>query len=795
MKRPLLWSLMALCLGILMTFFQCEGPVYCLLPLLLVPTPLVFKRMRAADVILVICIYSAGVFNGLQVFVVSDHLEAVFSEVKEISGVIETIPVVEGNQTQLDIQVEEPLALKGLTIRVKSYEANKALKPGDQVNCRGELTLPQRARNPGGFDEWLYLKAEGVEGIMKCRDPGSVMKTGSLNRLKDVPGRYHQRLCRQCDQIFNQGQSELIKGVVLGEKTISESVEAAFRKAGVSHVLSVSGLHVTGLYGALLIFMRKTRIKQAYRLWLAVPFLIFYVFLTGAKPSVIRATIMLTVMILGEGIQENTDSLSALCLAAIVILIHSPAQLFSAGFQLSFSSVLGILFFNRPLCYRFEVLFKRPPGYIVSSLILTLSATVGTLPSMLVHFRTVSLIGILANLAVVPLTGLLMGFSVMALLILGCFPTLTVLAMPAAFSADLMTRLAFFFARLDLLVVHRGGLNGLEAILVFGPLLIITGYVNLKQKKIRKRAVPILSGILVLLVIGSRIPQPMRVTFLDVGQGDSALVETPSGQTYLIDGGGDQKSFGQASDQQGVKTRKPISERVLLPALYAKGIQSLDGVFISHHHADHCQGIEELLKAFPIKAIYITSQYGDLTELMEKEIPIRRLGKGDCFQSGDGMSMEILWPEKRAVAVPEAHQNDASLVMRLSFGACDFLFTGDIEAQTESVLIDQISETEFLKVGHHGSKTSSTAEFLEKLNPSVAVISVGRYNTFGHPAEETLQKFQKTGTKYFRTDEKGAVEVVTDGREWVLKTRLGQRGAGMRGQVHEISGIDQSSQK
>ncbi|MDO4288184.1 MAG: DNA internalization-related competence protein ComEC/Rec2 [Eubacterium sp.] len=767
MKRPLLWSLAALIAAVLLTRAQLPAPVFLIVPALLVPLPLAFRVIRVSDVILVTGIYLLGVFTGFQAFGAAEALEPFFDKQPALGGVVVTAPVIKSGKTRFVLKTDGQNGLPRAKIQVQVSEELSELWAGDRLRLEGELRRPEGARNPGGFDYGLYLKGEGIEALLYAEGDG-VAVLGRTGSPVLAPLRLGQWLGRRCDAYFSADQSSLIKGVLLGDKSMAEDLTEQFRDAGISHILAVSGLHVSYIYAMLLALMKLFRLRHALRPWVLLPCLLFYVILTGLSPSVIRAALMLSVLVFGQGLQENYDGLSGLCLAAIVILIASPAQLYAAGFQLSFLAVLGIILFNRPLLFQWERLTSKKPGFVINSLVMTCTATLATLPATLYHFYSVSAAGLVANLVIIPLVGFLIAAAALTLILIAFLP-MAVLALPAAFLADLVLTLTQLFSRLGVLSLNRGALSAAELVLLVTGLFLTAGYFNLKRPLARGAVTAILGSCLLILASQPFVRTPLKITFLDVGQGDSALIETPSGAAYLIDGGG-YEDLGFNSAQAAAQT--PISEQVLLPALYAKNIRVLEGVFISHNHADHSQGIEELLGTFPVKHIYVSTKHNEVVALTAWGIPVTQLGQGDYLKTADGLGVEVLWPQGETEALSDDDQNEASLVLRLVYGKRSFLFTGDAGAETEAQLEATLPQADVLKVGHHGSKYSTSEEFLRKLAPSVAVISAGRYNTFGHPTPEVLERLGGIGAACLRTDTQGAVEMTTDGTGLRFKTWL-----------------------
>ncbi|MGL4282650.1 MAG: ComEC/Rec2 family competence protein, partial [Eubacterium aggregans] len=322
---------------------------------------------------------------------------------------------------------------------------------------------------------------------------------------------------------------------------------------------------------------------------------------------------MLLLLVGGQVIKTHYDGLSGLCLAAILILAVSPAQLFAAGFQMSFGAVCAILLFEKPLRHR---IMKGTglQGNIVNTLVLTLCATIGTLPATLYHFHTLNLVTLVSNLLLVPLAGLLFTIGLLMLVLPGLTP---VFALVPGVLAHWILKLTAFFAGTRDLRFNGGPMGILDIILLVVAAFTVAGYFNFRHRRERLVVCTVLPALFLSTIAFSLLPGPLRITFLDVGQGDSALVQTPEGGAYLIDEGG-YSVYGDQADTG----RQAISEKVLLPVLYAYGITGLDGVFITHHHEDYAQGIEELLGVLPVEHVYVSTKYNDASLLGQDKIPV-----------------------------------------------------------------------------------------------------------------------------------------------------------------------------
>lgn len=768
MKRPLIYAFAVLCCAILLAAFGAPFFLYVLLPVGLMPIPLIFKKVRPVSAVLILAVYMLGCAVAIPVFGNENPFEGFWEHPASLSGVVDSVPSQEGEKTRFVLKLQEinHMSVSG-KVMVTVAEDSVTYMPGEVLSFDGEISEPAGRRNPGGFDYALYLKAKGIDGQVYLKNGEAITaKPGSFSPIYAVYS-MRQRLSEICDQFFTPPQSGLIKGILLGDSTIDDEVKASFREAGVSHVLAISGLHVGYVYALVLWLLARLGVRRRYHLPVLAACLLFYITLTGFSPSVIRAALMCLALVGGRGITETYDALNGLCLAGVVILLFQPAQLFMAGFQLSFSAVLAIVLFYKPLLYEYERHIKTP-GAVASSLLLTFCATLGTMPASLYHFHTLNLVALISNLLVAPLVGVLLVFALITVPLTAFIPAAGgLLCLPAAFLADGILFLTNLFSKFSWLVLHRGAMTLAELLIMVLVAFLISGYFNLNKKSARYFAGVSLPLLLLVIFGTSLVRQPLRITFLDVGQGDSALVETPSGGVYLIDGGG-YETYGNALR----KERTPISESVLLPVLYAKSIRRIDGVFISHNHADHAQGIEELLAEIPVGRIYVSSKYNNETLLSQNKIPVEVLAKGSALESGDGLSFEVLWPESKREMLADEEQNDASMLLRLCYGSRSFLFTGDAGFPVEEAIVRSLPEADVLKVGHHGSRFSTSPEFLKKLNPSLAVISVGRYNSFGHPTYEVLENIEASGAVCKRTDKNGAVEVWTNGKDLSVRSYI-----------------------
>ena len=802
MKRPLLWGFVALCLGIVAVYYRI--PVWAMLVFtaLLAGMPFLLRDIKITQMAFALGLLGLGAFLGYGAFPETDALDNFDQKDVSLTGVVTDYPVRTENRLTINLNAKELVATTDENNRLEDSTGIRAtiyypadedtngepgllktnqvqqldLAPGDVLLLQGQLSQPSGKRNPGGFDYRLYLKSQSIDGLLTV-EPENIERIGQERSIYYQILAIKKTLEHQSDVNFSEDVSDLLKGVVFGEKNINEDLARRFQDAGVTHVLSVSGLHVGYVFLALSLLLMAIRINKRYWMLFLTPALLFYVALTGFAPPVIRAAIMLLCVTAGQGLHRERDALNQLCLAGLVILVIWPAQLFQAGFQLSMGAVLGIVLFYAPLLYAYEkhrnkkrVHYKIKPGPVVQGLVLTFCATVGTLPILLYNFKSFTLISFFSNLLVVPLIGVFlligMGFLVIISIVPFAAPALSV---PVTFLGEsiivVLDGINDLGAVANFLWVNRGGLSLAETGLFLLLVFMISGYFYLRQPYVRRTVVS-LALVLVLIVMATPLfPKNLVVTVLDVGQGDSILIETPGGLTYLVDGGG---YLFERSNR--------VSDRVLYPALYSKNIHELDAIFLTHNHVDHSQGVEELIfDGYPVKNLFMSVQTNNEQLLNQQLVPVSLLKKGSVIEGSDGVTISVHNPEGQISPKADEEQNNASLVMTVSYKNTNLLLCGDIEAEVEKQLVAELqalsTERDFqiIKIPHHGSKTSSTREFIQAIDPEMAVISVGANNSFDHPSDEGLDPLNEEVITAFRTAQQGSVEITSNGEFITIK--------------------------
>ena len=640
------------------------------------------------------------------------------------------------------------------------------LRMGNYVQIKGVITRGRGQRNPGEFDYQYYLEHKGISGLITGYSANdlSVINFNSgftPNLIFDARRSIEKRI----PVLQNTQAAALLKGLIVGDRSeISDETKTDFINTGVVHVLAVSGLHVA--YILLIFLFLFGRLNLYLRSILTILGLVVFIFITGSAPSVVRSGIMGIILILAFISNRSTNVYNSLALSALIILIINPMDLLEPGFQLSYSAVLSIVALT-PFFQRRIKGLNISKSYLKNILLfctVTLAAQLGTLPFTLIYFKKLSLISLFANIFIIPLIGAIISIGILSL-----FLSIIWLNAAVIFSIvnNLLVRLLFYVThqlssfKYSFTAIHQFTLP--DAV-IFYFLIFIFFYFYEKMNSGRAKIILtalVLVNIIMLSSLDDKVYLPenrLSIAAIDIGQGDSFLIKFPNGKTALIDAGEATQYFDNG-------------ERVILPLLQRFGIGQIDYGFISHVDSDHYAGFISLIKNGIVKQIYKPlpdSLYRKDVRLekflKEKRVPVHYYKKS-IVEIGNAR-MYIL----NNINDPEysrLEMNDKSGIIKLVYGNKSFLFVGDAEKRAEKNLINCYSRflrSDLLKLGHHGSSSGSSIEFLNNVNPGIALISAGQYNKFKHPSKIVLQRLEERKIKSYRTDELGCVIFNCDGQ-------------------------------
>jgi competence protein ComEC len=678
---------------------------------------------------------------------------------------------------------------------------------GDRIRTLAKLRLPANFENPGGFDYRAYLARRGILVV------GSVSPKTFINRLArgergllSIIYEAKQRMSEFIGAVYPDPQAGLLRALVLGERmAVSRSIRDEFTAAGLAHLLAISGMHVGFVgfifFGLFRFVLRRlpARLFERLTAWvrptklaalLIIPLLISYTLLVGGRTSTVRATIMILAYILSLLVDRQRDLYNTLALAALVILVWKPTSLVEIDFQLSFVTVFFIIYAISCLYQRearqpslsppsrLERFGRKLGGYVLVTVTASLAAT----PLVVFYFKRLSLVGILANLTAVPLAWIVipLGLSAGLLSLFSISMGKLLLSVNLIFM-DMLLGLVHRLAGLPLASLRLSPPGWLPLSMFYGFLLSV--FRLRRSAWARACAIGLLLSGGVLWWLGQQSPTDknlLRVTFLDVGHGESSFISFPGGKNMLIDGGG---FYNDSFD---------IGERVVSAYLWSQGVERLDWVVLSHAHPDHMNGLKSVVRNFEVGEVweaprhYESADYVEFKSLLaQRNILLRSVSAGDNFNPEQGVDVFILNPPlalgQDVIIDKQTGENNRSLVLRLEYGRVSFLFTGDIERKAEKYLLKrpELLASTVLKVPHHGSNTSSSLRFLQAVRPQAAVFSIAPSYMFWHPSPKMFARYESLGVRILRTDLHGAVTIETDGISynvsgWKKSYRLGK---------------------
>lgn len=701
-------------------------------------------------------------------------IEATSREYADITGTIRRLPrMLDRGRTELEVTVENVRLFGGATIAgpfvarivVQPSEIGLALPdllPGDRARIGAKIFPTAGFRNPGGFDPMAYMQSEGVHHRGSTKSPGLVHKIASggigIRRLAAVARRSLSGALRSLDAPNDgAGTGHIAAALILGEReALDPQIHESMRKSGLYHLLAISGGNFALLAYIIFVTLRIASVPDRMREPIVLGLMLIYAAMVEFEPSVMRSFLMIAAYLVGTLIDRDHALGNAFSLALIVSIWASPAVTGDAGFQLTFLATALIL---ASLQYvRGDSPLSR---WATGFLAVNVATTAGLAPYLAYYFNRVALGGLLLNLLAMPLSGVIMVLGFVA-------PAINAISAIAARPfVWLLSRAVDSFLALSnsvpspSILAYRIPSPHVLVVIAFYALATLS-VVIIAGRRRRIAAFAATSAVWLLIVAWPFTPRPggLRFTFIDVGQGDSVLVEFPGGGArMLVDGGGD---YDDSFD---------YGERVVAPYLYRRGIRRLDYVVVSHAHPDHVNGLRYIVANFECGEVWEgVNPMGDgfsrkLRDAIPQGVSLRQVARGETLRVGE-TTIEVLHPATRVRS--SVVRNDDSVVLRFIYGDTTALLPGDIEMETERALVDSgmaISAT-LLKSAHHGSRTSSTARFLDAVAPEIAVISLGRRNRWGLPHPEVIDAYRARRIELLRTDLSGAVAIELDGHGW-----------------------------
>lgn len=608
---------------------------------------------------------------------------------------------------------------------------------GCRIRLRGKLTIPKTADNPGGFDQRQYEQARKIDFYLEEAQMDQWLEpAGRWERWIEGVRREGRRIL---EEIYPKKEAGILEGMLLGEKKLVEGeTKTAYQSAGISHILAISGLHISLMGMAVWGVLQRIGFSAWISAGSVIGLLAVYGMVIGTPATAFRALVMFGLRLGGRLFGRSYDLLSALGAAGILLLWENPDLLSDCGFQLSFLAVTGTSLMEKQT--------EKRKGQMVKSGICLWFIT---LPVVLFHFYQVSVVGIVVNLAVIPFLPIVLGSGFLSLVLGRWSVGLGSVAGVGAYGilkwygwlGETAVRLPFG--------MWTPGQPGKVEIFLYYLVLVIYRY--RQQKRVKKRGIAV--AVFLLFLMAAPWRRQVQITMLDVGQGDGIVLQDGK-ESLLIDG-------GSSNERQ-------VGNYVILPYLKQQGISRLQGILVTHSDQDHITGVKEVIEEgkkgwFAVENLLMpwwmeeTKEGKELVKAAgEQQISCYFLKAGDSIRWGRGR-LQILHPGKRPGIRWEP--NAGSMVCIWEWKGHKALFTGDLpmEAEKEIVRMGEVLQCEVLKVAHHGANGSTSENFLRLVSPQIALISCGEHNRYGHPGKELLRRLQNADCQIFRTDRQGAV--------------------------------------
>ncbi len=622
---------------------------------------------------------------------------------------------------------------------------------GDTVRITGKVLEFQQSRNHGEFDSNWYYKTKGI--WVKMSGEVSVVSKGPFyyRLLSDFRAGFSKAL----DAIARDNTAGTFKSVILGDKSeLDEAVRASFQENGISHILAISGLHLSIIGLTLYKLLRKSGLSFWICAGVSITVLTGYGILTGNSISTVRSLVMYIISVNAQVTGRRYDVITAASLAALLLLIQNPLYVAASGFLLSFGAVVGIVIVGKRLG---DMLPDSVPRFLRKPLLALLGSfgvSLVTVPVLGWFYYEISTYSVLLNIIVIPLMTFVMAGGIIGGLAAMINPAAGCLAVGLAYYIlKFYEILCDFVSRLPHHLIVTGCPRA-EMTVIYGILIIVLCVIGGKAKKAYRNLVTAVAvGTVSMLVLFNVQKNNLAIHMLDVGQGQCILVEN-HGKYILVDCG--------SSDVKGCAGRRVI------PCLKYYGISQLDAVFVTHFDSDHYNGVADIIDdgTIEIKRIYYGGIEEGMPEVIESKIPGSKLYSGAVL-SWDGAAIKVYNPDMNYLYQDE---NAASLVFSLEKDGFCVLFTGDLDGKIEEKVTEEIKRMgtpgfTLLQVAHHGSKNSSTAQFLEYIHPRMSMISCGARNFYGHPNPETLDRLAAVDADIYDTAHCGEITVMPFAKE------------------------------
>ena len=769
MKRPLIRWFIAAVGGLIAAYYLPSSPMLILLIgiFIIIVSVIIFlhKSISKTDLLVLFLIFLIFLFylQSEKSSFQEAKIRRILGQEKKLTGVITQIKKYRSSRDYIisnvtDFKTRQQYDYK---VKLRVWEGEDRFFSGDKVLFTTKLELPSLQKNPGGFSYRKYLQRQEIYAIGETTKGQMIKLSTTNNFLVKAINWLRNKIKTIIQEQFKGENQKLVFRLLLAQKQGKESeVINSFKKLGVSHLLVISGFHIGLISYLIYSIIDYFNLSLRVNFIINFLFLILYLAIINWQLPAVRATLLIILVLGAKILKRKADIYNLLAGIALFLLIINPWYLFSISFQLSFAAVLMISYLS-PILRKYFSFLPEKIGEVIAA---TIAVQIGLFPILIYYFNQLSLSSILANLLLMPL----ISFVLLLLLLWMTINFMSlylgeIVAVIINISLDISRETANFLAKyfsFNFLIkrLSLGTIIIYYLIIYYLTQLIRVTKVPYSKDGFKKISLILLSLVIIITTVGISQNKNLKFIFFSVGLGDGIYLKTPKGKDVLIDGG----STG----------------REIINFLKKRGIKELDLIFISHFHNDHVGGIIEVLKEFKVNKICYPPTVSnrlktELNRLIKGKNKISTpliLTKGDQIII-DKIHFLVLHPQLKLIEKSKLNNN--SLAMMVTYKNFKLLLTGDIEKETEKVLIKDKADlrADVLKVAHHGSNTSSTIDFLKSVGPQLSIMSVGK-NKHGLPDGEVEKKLKNLDIKNLRTDKKGAVIIETDGYSYNYQTFL-----------------------
>lgn len=642
---------------------------------------------------------------------------------------------------------------KGIIAYIK--DGGDLLRIGSVVRVRGKVADFVDTTNDGQFSMKKYYQIRGMDFALK--NACIISNSNSYNYLKHVLYQTNKKLCKTLNLILPEKYSGIMGAVLLGNKAdLDDETKSLYQKAGISHALCISGLHISLIGMAVYELLKRLFGLNVKSGVVTAVFLLCYGMLCGNASATLRAITMFLIMIGGDVSGRSYDLCTALCISGMMALVVNPLLIFDSGFLLSYSAVLSV---GTTLPFLKKLYKQYRKCKVINSILMSVSVSILTLPITLYFFYQYPIYSIFLNVLLIPFMSVLIFFGIFSLLV-GLISTSagTIIAIPCRLILYAYEKGCLFVEGLPGCSFICGRPSSIQIILYYTIIFLLVKFISINRRK------SFWAGLcLALLVLTFTYTGAFEMTVLDVSQGSCTFIRTNKCTVLCDAGSSDVKAVGQYR---------------VIPFLKCKGVRTIDAIFVSHGDEDHINALVELLDKeqteIKIKRVFMTgntykSEVGSkLCKLCEeKGIKACVVGKGESFDI-DKLSIKVLYPDKNMAG----DTNELSMVLHVKYKDFSALIPGDLEGDAASLeLLKAFRQKVFCYiVAHHGSKGASPEELLAVINPEISLISCGLNNSYGHPHKELLNRLEEINSQIYVTKDVGAITIKSDGRRCSVRT-------------------------